>query len=113
MEGRRVGEAFNAELNDALAAGERFLSGVFSRADLIITPSAPGAAPAGLHNTGNPMFNRIWTFLQTPCMNLPLTRSGNGLPIGIQLVCNRREDEQLFAYSAYLQNLTGYDIEQP
>ncbi len=113
MEGRRVGAAFDAELKDALARGERFLSGVFSRADLIITPSAPGAAPAGLHNTGNPMFNRIWTFLQTPCMNLPLASSSNGLPIGIQLVCNRREDERLFAYAAYLQNLTGYDIEQP
>lgn len=113
MEGRRVGATFKAELNDALARGERFLSRVFSRADLVITPGAPGAAPAGLHNTGNPMFNRIWTFLQTPCMNLPLTKSSNGLPIGIQLVCNRREDERLFAYTAYLQDLTGYDIEQP
>ena len=112
-EGRRVDKSFDAGLNDALARGERFLSGVFSRADLIITPGAPGSAPAGLHNTGNPMFNRIWTFLQTPCMNLPLTKSANGLPIGIQLVCNRQEDGRLFAYSAYLQNLTGYDIEQP
>lgn len=112
-EGRRVDESFNAGLQDALARGERFLSEVFSRADLIITPSAPGEAPAGLHNTGNPMFNRIWTFLQTPCMNLPLTRGRRGLPIGIQLVCNRREDKRLFAYSAYLQNSTGYDIEQP
>ena len=112
-EGRRVDESFNAGLQDALARGERFLSEVFSRADLIITPSAPGEAPAGLHNTGNPMFNRIWTFLQTPCMNLPLTRGRRGLPIGIQLVCNRQEDKRLFAYSAYLQNSTGYDIEQP
>ena len=112
-EGRRVDESFNAGLQDALARGERFLSEVFSRADLIITPSAPGEAPAGLHNTGNPMFNRIWTFLQTPCMNLPLTRGRRGLPIGIQLVCNRQEDKRLFAYSAYLQNVTGYDIEQP
>ena len=113
VEGRRVDESFNAGLQDALARGERFLSEVFSRADLIITPSAPGEAPAGLHNTGNPMFNRIWTFLQSPCMNLPLTRGRRGLPIGIQLVCNRQEDKRLFAYSAYLQNLTGYDIEQP
>ena len=112
-EGRRVDESFNAGLQDALARGERFLSEVFSRVDLIITPSAPGEAPVGLHNTGNPMFNRIWTFLQTPCMNLPLTRGRRGLPIGIQLVCNRQEDKRLFAYSAYLQNLTGYDIEQP
>ena len=65
-EGRRVDESFNARLQDALARGERFLSGVFSRADLVITPSAAGAAPAGLHNTGDPMFNRIWTFLRDP-----------------------------------------------
>ena len=89
------------------------MSEVFSRADLIITPGAPGEAPAGLHNTGNPMFNRIWTFLQTPCMNLPLTRGAGGLPIGLQLVCDRREDERLFAYSASLEALTNYDIEQP
>ncbi len=113
VEGRRVGDSFNAGLKDALARGGRFLSGVFSLADLVITPGAPGEAPAGLHNTGNPMFNRIWTFLQTPCMNLPLMRGRRGLPIGIQLVCNRQEDKRLFAYSAYLQNLTGYDIEQP
>ena len=112
-EGRRVDESFNAKLQDALARGERFLSEVFSRADLIITPGAPGEAPAGLHNTGDPMFNRIWTFLQTPCMNLPLTRGAGGLPIGIQLVCNRREDERLFGYTAYLETLANYDIEQP
>ncbi|MCY4338254.1 MAG: hypothetical protein OXD47_05565, partial [Gammaproteobacteria bacterium] len=45
------------------------------------------AAPAGLHNTGSPRCNRIWTFLQTPCMNLPLTRGAHGLPVGLQLVC--------------------------
>ena len=112
-EGRRVGDSFNARLQDALARGERFLSEVFCRADLVITPSAPGEAPAGLHNTGNPMFNRIWTFLQTPCMNLPLTRGANGLPIGMQLVCNKQQDERLFAYSEYLKNLTDYAIEQP
>ena len=112
-EGRRVGDSFNARLQEALARGERFLSEVFSRADLVITPSAPGEAPAGLHNTGDPMFNRIWTFLQTPCMNLPLTRGANGLPIGMQLVCNKQQDERLFAYSEYLNNLTDYAIEQP
>lgn len=112
-EGRRVDESFNARLQDALARGERFLSQVFARADLIITPSAAGAAPRSLDNTGDPMFNRIWTFLQTPCMNIPLTKDSHGLPIGIQLVCNKQEDTRLLAYCAYLQSLTGYEIEQP
>ena len=112
-EGRRVGESFNARLTDTISRGEQFLTEVFARANLVITPGAPGEAPAGLTNTGDPMFNRIWTFLQTPCMNMPLTRGRRRLPIGIQLVCNKREDTQLFAYSAYLQNLTDYDIELP
>ena len=112
-EGRRVDKSFGARLQDALARGERFLADVFSRADLVITPGARGEAPAGRHNTGDPMFNRIWTFLRTPCMNLPLTKGSSGLPIGVQLVCNSREDERLFAYAAYLQNLTGYAVEQP
>ena len=103
-EGRKVDESFNPRLQAALARGERFLSEVFSKVDLIITPSAPGEAPAGLSNTGNPMFNRIWTFLQTPCMNIPLTKGESGLPIGVQLVCNNQEDVRLFAYCAYLQN---------
>ena len=111
--GRRVDETFNTRLEEALTRGERFLASVFSRAELIITPSAPGVAPAGLHNTGDPMFNRIWTFLQTPCMNLPLTKSRRGLPIGIQLLCNKQEDERVFAYTAYLENFTDYTIEQP
>ena len=110
-EGRRVDESFDARLRDALARGERFLSEVFPRADMIITLGAPGEAPAGLHNTGNPMFNRIWTFLRTPCMSLPLTRGAGGLPLGVQLVCNKHEDERLFAYTAYLMNLTDYAIE--
>ena len=112
-EGRRVDESFDAGLRDALARGERFLADVFSGADLIITPGARGEAPAGLHNTGDPMFNRIWTFLQTPCMNLPLAKGRRGLPLGIQLVCNRREDERLFACAGYLQTLTGYAIDLP
>ena len=29
--------------------------------DVILTPSAPGAAPHGFATTGDPMFNRLWT----------------------------------------------------
>jgi len=53
--------------------------------DVILTPSAPGAAPAGLSATGNPMFNRLWTLMGTPCVNVP-GLSENGLPLGVQIV---------------------------
>ena len=53
--------------------------------DVILTPSAPGAAPHGLGSTGNPMFNRLWTLMGTPCVNVPGLSEGE-LPLGIQIV---------------------------
>jgi len=53
--------------------------------DVIVTPSAPGAAPHGLGATGNPMFNRLWTLMGTPCVNVP-GLSESGLPLGVQIV---------------------------
>ena len=53
--------------------------------DVILTPSAPSAAPHGLGSTGNPMFNRLWTLMGTPCVNVP-GLSEDGLPLGIQIV---------------------------
>ncbi len=39
--------------------------------DVILTPSAPGAAPHGFGSTGKPTFNRLWTLLGPPCVNVP------------------------------------------
>ena len=53
--------------------------------DVILTPSAPGAAPHGLGATGNPMFDRLWTLMGAPCVNVP-GLSENELPLGVQIV---------------------------
>ncbi len=61
------------------------LADIMADHDVILTPSAPGAAPHGFATTGNAMFNRLWTLMGTPCVNVPgLTE--NGLPIGVQIV---------------------------
>ncbi len=54
--------------------------------DVILTPSAPGAAPAGLASTGRPTFNRLWTLLGPPCINVPGMVDSAGLPLGVQIV---------------------------
>ena len=43
-------------------------------------------APAGIDATGDPLFNRIWTLLYTPCVHLPLAGGPHGLPVGITVV---------------------------
>lgn len=103
--GRALEQSFPERLRAAQTAGRRFLAQVFDQADFILTPSAPGEAPLGLASTGDPVFNGIWTFLQTPCLNLPLTTGPGGLPIGVQLVCAPGRDVELFAYGTWLQNL--------
>jgi Asp-tRNA(Asn)/Glu-tRNA(Gln) amidotransferase A subunit family amidase len=53
---------------------------------VLLAPSAPGEAPAGLESTGSPVMNRTWTLLHAPCVNLPAARGPNGLPLGVQAI---------------------------
>ncbi len=64
----------------------RTLADVFANCDVLIAPSAPGAAPASLAMTGDPVFNRMWTLLRTPCVTLPVALAANGLPVGLQVI---------------------------
>jgi Asp-tRNA(Asn)/Glu-tRNA(Gln) amidotransferase A subunit family amidase len=68
--------------------GRRALKDLFAEAgiDAILTPSATGAAPAGLDFTGDHSFNRLWTLMGTPAVNVPGHIASNGLPLGIQVV---------------------------
>ena len=48
--------------------------------DVLLTPSAPGEAPAGLGWTGDPIFNAAWTALHVPCITVPAGVGPAGLP---------------------------------
>ena len=61
--------------------------------DVLLTPSAPGEAPAGLSATGNPIFQVMWTLLHVPCVTIPFAAGPNGLPVGVQLIGRPGDDE--------------------
>jgi Asp-tRNA(Asn)/Glu-tRNA(Gln) amidotransferase A subunit family amidase len=73
--------------------------------DAAVSLSAPGVAPLGLHTQGMATFNRLWTALQVPCISLPALWSAEGLPMGLQLVQARYEDERLLQVAARLEAL--------
>jgi Asp-tRNA(Asn)/Glu-tRNA(Gln) amidotransferase A subunit family amidase len=51
------------------------------------SPAAPGAsAPHGFATTGDPMFNRLWTLMGAPCVNVAGLSDANNMPLGIQIV---------------------------
>jgi amidase len=94
--GERIGSDFTSVLESALDRARSFIeSEVFTDADLILTPAAPGEAPRGLDATGDPLFNRIWTLLGLPCAALPIGVGPNGLPLAIQAVGPAGRDELL------------------
>jgi amidase len=75
----------------------RSLDDVFAGCDVLLAPSAPGAAPAGLDVTGDPLFSRIWTLLRTPCVTVPAATDAGGLPVGLQIVGAFGNDAQTLA----------------
>jgi Asp-tRNA(Asn)/Glu-tRNA(Gln) amidotransferase A subunit family amidase len=70
--------------------------------DAILTPSAPGAAPHGLASTGDPAFNRLWTLMGTPCVNVPALRDGE-LPLGLQIVGRFGRDRAALEAALFLE----------
>jgi Asp-tRNA(Asn)/Glu-tRNA(Gln) amidotransferase A subunit family amidase len=75
---------------------------LFDHVDALICPSAPGEAPEGIASTGDPRFNSIWTLAGTPCVTLPAGTGAKGLPLGIQLIGRRHEDDRLLSTAAWV-----------
>jgi Asp-tRNA(Asn)/Glu-tRNA(Gln) amidotransferase A subunit family amidase len=104
--GKVTNETYVAALE--VAAGCRAaLTQVFEDVDLLLTPSAPGEAPEGLESTGSPAFNRIWTMLGVPCVNIPGYSGPQGLPVGVQIVGPRGADARTLAGAAWAHNALG------
>ncbi len=81
----------------------QLLSDLFEGVDVILTPSAPGAAPRGLQTTGNPIFNRLWTLMGTPCVNVPGLADDAGLPLGVQIVGRFGRDKSALEAALFLE----------
>ncbi len=67
--------------------------------DLFIAPAAPGPAPEGLDDTGDPVMNVPWTYAGMPVMTVPASPTTVGLPLGLQCVGRFGEDERLLEWA--------------
>lgn len=79
------------------------LADLMADADVILTPSAPGAAPSGIGATGLPTFNKLWTLMGTPCVNVPGLVDRAGLPLGVQVVGRFGRDRAALAAALFLE----------
>lgn len=104
------GDAISAEryqwarhaVAEAAAAHDHFLGPNGLDLDALITPSAPGEAPL-MSTTGDSVFNRVWSTLGTPAVQVPAGIGPSGLPLGVQLTNARWSDASLFAVAAWVE----------
>ncbi|MEP2979719.1 MAG: amidase [Lentilitoribacter sp.] len=73
--------------------------------DIILTPSAPGAAPKGFATTGIATFNKLWTLMGSPCVNIPAFRDADNLPLGIQVVGKFGQDKKTLSIAHALETI--------
>jgi Asp-tRNA(Asn)/Glu-tRNA(Gln) amidotransferase A subunit family amidase len=114
----RMGPLLRAQLDDAATIdadtydnarritrrARRALIDLLPDGEVMLTPSAPGAAPKGLGSTGEPTFNRLWTLLGTPCVNVPGLSDAGGLPLGVQVVARFGRDRFALSAAAWLES---------
>ena len=79
------------------------LAAMFDDVDVLLTLSAPGAAPKGLESTGDARFNRLWTLMGVPCVNVPAYVAEGGLPVGVQVIARYGNDAGALAAARFVE----------
>jgi Asp-tRNA(Asn)/Glu-tRNA(Gln) amidotransferase A subunit family amidase len=102
-QGRRYTPAMEQDAQRLARQCRAELAAIFTTVDVLLTPSCLGEAPAGLGNTGDPLFNRIWTMLHVPCVTYPMGAGPLGLPLGAQVVGPHGDDDALIAHAGWMQ----------
>ena len=95
-----------AEYEEGLAALKEYQAAVdklFDSVDLVVTPTAPVVAPpiAGRID-GMKILRNTWPLnaAGTPAISIPLKTTG--LPVGLQLIAKRGEDDELLQIARYI-----------
>ncbi|WP_019997072.1 amidase [Aureimonas ureilytica] len=87
----------------AARAGRRETTRLFDLCDILLAPSAPGPAPHRDEGMGDPAFNRLWTLAGVPCVNVPVGRTEDGLPLGVSVIARFGQDARALAAAALLE----------
>jgi aspartyl-tRNA(Asn)/glutamyl-tRNA(Gln) amidotransferase subunit A len=119
-------EAYGPKLRDLVQLGElidastylrarrirreyqREMVRLFEHVDVLLTPAAPGPAPAGIGATGDPVMQAPWTLADFPTMTLPFAVASNGLPLGIQLTAAPVHEGLLLEAAKAIEQAIGF-----
>jgi Asp-tRNA(Asn)/Glu-tRNA(Gln) amidotransferase A subunit family amidase len=81
----------------------RRIGELFRLFDFVLTLAAPGEAPKGFATTGSAVFNRPWTLVGVPCVNVPAGRGPTGLPLGVQVIGPYGGDTRTLGWAGWVE----------
>jgi Asp-tRNA(Asn)/Glu-tRNA(Gln) amidotransferase A subunit family amidase len=94
-------EAYDAARGAAKRA-RRASHALFEGPDVLISFSAPGAAP-DKSSTGSAAFNRLSTLLGIPAVHVPVLKTSDNLPVGVQVFASFGRDAEALAAAHFLE----------
>ena len=100
---RSISEKTYREALKMVSAADDYFTEFFCDYDAIITPSALGEAPLLDEGSGDPICSTIWTLAGLPCLSLPMLSGENGLPMGVQLIGSKEQDDRLLRTASWLE----------
>jgi Asp-tRNA(Asn)/Glu-tRNA(Gln) amidotransferase A subunit family amidase len=103
--GFAIGADAYDEARHTASQARRALNDLMADVDVILSPSAPGAPPKGLGSTGSSTFNRLWTLMGPPCVNVPGLADPQGLPLGIQVIGRFGHDHATLEAALFIESL--------
>jgi Asp-tRNA(Asn)/Glu-tRNA(Gln) amidotransferase A subunit family amidase len=77
--------------------------------DALLSPTAPGPAPAGLGSTGDAWFCAPWSSAGVPAITLPSGVAPGGLPYAVQLVAAAGREAPLLGVAAWCERVLAFD----
>ena len=92
-----------AEAIDFMKRSYESYEEVFEDYHGVLSPSSPGIAPKTLKSTGTAEFNKVWSYLGTPCISLPLLQGDSKMPLGIQLIGAKFDDHRFLGVANWLE----------
>ena len=92
-----------AEAIDFMKRSYESYQEVFEDYHGVLSPSSPGVAPKGLKSTGTAEFNKVWSYMGTPCISLPLLEGENNLPLGVQIIGDKYDDHRFLGVANWLE----------
>jgi amidase len=81
---------------------------LLARHDALLTPTAPGPAPAGLGSTGDSWFCAPWSSAGVPAITLPSGVSPSGLPYAVQVVGAAGTETALLGVAAWCEDVLRF-----